>query len=272
MKSGTVLIIREMAMPAKLLLLALVLGGCALHTPAPATNTVLITGANRGIGLEFARQFAARGWRVIGTARDPGAATELQALAAADRDVIVEPLDVTDFGSIDGLAARLSGRPIDILLLNAALGPSPEAAMLPIAKLDFELARQSFATNAIGPLRLAQALMDNIAASTKKQIIAMGTDSGSFGATSKRPILYHYKASKAALHMYMYTLAFEAPRRGVSVVILHPGLVGTNAQLARFPGALRTGDSVTQMMQVIDGLTPADNGRFIDYAGQPMPW
>ena len=234
--------------------------------------TVLITGANRGIGFEFARQFAARGWQVIGTVRNPAAATELQALADADPGVVIERLDVTDHPAIDALAARYKGRPIDILLLNAALGPDAAAAMSPLAKLDFDVARRSFETNAIAPLKLAQAFMDNVAASQKKQIIAMGTDSGSFGATSKRPILYHYKASKAALHMYMYTLSFEAPKRGVTVVILHPGLVGTNAALARFPGALKTGDSVTQLMAVIEKLTPADNGRFINYKGETMPW
>lgn len=236
---------------------------------APTGPTVLITGANRGIGFEFARQFAARGWQVIGTARNPAEATELRALGA---NVTVEPLDVTDFAAIDALAAKYRGRPIDILLLNAALGPTPEAAMSPLAKLDFEIARQSFATNAIGPLKLTRSLMDNVASSTRKQIVAIGTDSGSFGATSKRPILYHYKASKAALHMYMYTLSFETPRRGVTAVILHPGLVATNPNLMRFPGALKTPDSVGGMMKVIDGLTPADNGRFIDWRGEPMPW
>jgi NAD(P)-dependent dehydrogenase (short-subunit alcohol dehydrogenase family) len=253
---------------------ALVTAGCAAGGTAPAApaQTVLITGASRGIGLEFARQFAARGWQVIATARKPAEAAGLQALAAADADVVIEPLDVTDLAAIEALAAKYRGRPIDILLLNAALGPDPASALSPLAKLDFELARRSFATNATGPLKMAQAFMDNVAASKKQQIIAMGTDSGSFGATSKRPILYHYKASKTALHMYMYTLSFEAPKRGITVTILHPGLVGTNPNLMRFPGALKTADSVTQMMAVIDGLTPADNGRFIDYKGQAMPW
>jgi len=252
--------------------LAFLLQACVGGPAATDQQTVLISGANRGIGLEFARQFAARGWRVIGTARDPAAAAELSALAAADPDVSVEPLDVTDVGAIDALAARLHGRPIDLLLLNAALGPTPQSAMLPLAKLDFELARLSFETNALGPLRLTRALMDNVTASTRRQIVAIGTDSGSFGATSKAPILYHYKASKTALHMYMLTLSFEAPARGVTVAILHPGLVGTNEQLARFPGAMKTPDSVAGMMQVIEGLTPADNGRFLDWRGESMPW
>ena len=186
--------------------------------------------------------------------------------------MIVEALDVTDHSAIEALAAQYRGQAIDILLLNAALGPDPASAMSPLAKLDFDVGRRSFATNAIGPLKMAQAFMDNVAASHRRLIIAMGTDSGSFGASVNKPILYHYKASKAALHMYMYTLSFEAPQRGVTVTILHPGLVGTNPTLAKLPGALRIADSVAQLMQVIDGLTSADNGRFIDYRGQEMPW
>jgi NAD(P)-dependent dehydrogenase (short-subunit alcohol dehydrogenase family) len=253
-------------------LAAAVLMAAAATPAASAQPVVLITGANRGIGLEFTRQFAARDWTVIATARDAAAAVELRAMAERDPDVVIEQLDVTDHPAIEALAGKYRGRPIDILLLNAALGPDPSSALSPLAKLDFDVARRSFATNAIGPLKMARAFMDSVAASGRKQVIAMGTDSGSFGATSKRPILYHYKASKAALHMYMYTLSFEAPKRGVTVVILHPGLVGTNPNLMRFPGALRTEDSVASLMTVIGGLTPADNGRFIDYQGRPMPW
>jgi NAD(P)-dependent dehydrogenase (short-subunit alcohol dehydrogenase family) len=244
----------------------------ALAADASYQPTVLITGANRGIGFEFARQFSARGWRVIGTARNPEAAVELQALAKANPGVVIEKLDVTDYPGVDALAARYRGRPIDILLLNAALGPDAATAMSPLAKLDFDNARRSFETNAMAPLRMAQAFMDNVAASQKRQIIAMGTDSGSFGATSQRPILYNYKASKAALHMYMYTLSFETPQRGVSVVILHPGRVGTSPALMKVPGVLKTEDSVARLMTVIQGLTPADNGRFISYQGETMPW
>ena len=126
--------------------------------------------------------------------------------------------------------------------------------------------------NAIGPMKMCQAFMDNVIVSDKKQIVVMSSDSGSFVAGSQRPILYHYKASKAALNMYMHTLAFETPKRGVTLIMLHPGIVGTNEMLAKFPGALKTSDSVAQMLTVIDELTPADNGRFIDYKGDPMPW
>ena len=241
--------------------------------PAPEKNipqpTVLITGSNRGIGLEFVRQLSARDWRIIATARNPDQADELQALAEADPDIVIEKLDVTDHAGIDALADIYSGQSIDILLLNAAKGPS---GIRSLAKLDFDAGKYMIDVNAIGPMKMCQAFMDNVIMSTKKQIVVMSSDSGSFVAGSQRPILYHYKASKAALNMYMHTLAFETPKRGVTLIMLHPGIVGTNEMLAKFPGALKPSDSVAQMLTVIDGLTPADNGRFIDYKGDSMPW
>jgi NAD(P)-dependent dehydrogenase (short-subunit alcohol dehydrogenase family) len=114
--------------------------------------------------------------------------------------------------------------------------------------------------------------MENIKASTRKQIIVISSDSGSFVAGSQLPILYHYKASKAALNMYFHTLAFEARKRGVTVVMLHPGLVATGEQTARLPNAMPTPDSVRQMLAVIDALSMEDNGRFMDYRGETMPW
>lgn len=234
--------------------------------------TVLITGANRGIGFEFARQFAERGWQVIATARNPDGADELQALAAVHDRISIEQLDVTDQGQIDKLAGRYAQQPVDLLLLNAAIGPKLPTATAPLKRQDFEVAANYFATNAVGPMRVAKAFMENVKASRRKQVIAVSSDSGSFVAGSQLPILYHYKASKAALNMYFHTLAFETRKRGVTVVMLHPGMVATNPQTARLPGAIPTVDSVRQMLDVIDGLSMEDNGRFLDYRGEAMPW
>jgi NAD(P)-dependent dehydrogenase (short-subunit alcohol dehydrogenase family) len=234
--------------------------------------TVLITGSNRGIGFEFARQMAARDWRIIATARNPEGASDLKALAAANPNIQIEQLDVTSDQEIAALTEKLRDRPIDMLLLNAAKGPSQNTAMAQLAQLDWKLADEFFQVNAIGPMKVAQALMENVKASQLKQVVFMSSDSGSFVAGSQLSILYHYKASKAALNMYVHTLAFETKKRDVTVVMLHPGLVGTNEQLAKFPGALKTDDSVRQMLGVMDSLSPADNGRFISYQGETMPW
>ena len=240
--------------------------------PAARKPTVLITGANRGIGFEWVRQFSARDWHIIATARAPAQAEALQALAARDPDIVIEQLDVTDHPRVDALAAQYRDTPVDILLLNAALGPSPETAMLQLDKLDWERGRQSLEVNAIGPMKVSQAFMPHVRASARKLIVAMSSDSGSFEAGSQAPILYHYKMSKAALNMYLHTLAFETRRRGVTVVMLHPGLVGTNERLAKFPGAITPEASVTGMFAVLDSLGAEDNGRFIDYQGNAMPW
>ncbi|MDP7153279.1 MAG: SDR family oxidoreductase [Gammaproteobacteria bacterium] len=234
--------------------------------------TVLITGANRGIGLEFVRQLADRDWRIIATARSPDDAVELRGLATENPDILIEQLDVTDHKQVDARAERYKTQAIDILLLNAALGPTPKTAMSQLATLDWEVGRQSIEVNAIGPMKVSQAFMEHVQASQKKQIIAMSSDSGSFVAGSQAPILYHYKMSKAALNMYLHTLAFETRKHGVTIVMLHPGIVATNPGLSKMPGALKTADSVAQMLTVIDGLTPEDNGHFIDYRGESMPW
>ena len=235
-------------------------------------QVVLITGASRGIGLEFARQFAEAGWEVIATVRDPARAAELQALARRIPAVRIEPLDVTDHAGVDALAAKYRNQPIDLLLLNAAQGPKAATAFKSLAGLDFNEARQSFEVNSIGPLKVAQAFMPHVVASKRRLVIAMSSDSGSLEASFRQPVLYHYKASKAALNMYFHTLAFEAPRQGVTVVMLHPGTVKTSPAMGRLPGAMETPVAVAKMLAVIEGLGPDDNGRFIDYQGNTMPW
>lgn len=237
-----------------------------------AKPTVLITGANRGIGYEFARQLAEAGWEVIATARKPADATELRALAERFPAVRIEAMDVTDHAGVDALAAKYRDRPIDLLLLNAAQGPKAASAFKGLAQLEFAEARQSFEVNTIGPMKVAQAFMPQVAASGRRLVVAMSSDSGSLEASFRQPVLYHYKASKAALNMYFHTLSFEAPRTAVTVVMLHPGAVKTSPAMSRFPGAMDTPVAVEKMLKVIESLGPADNGRFLDYQGKTMPW
>lgn len=256
---------------------ALAAGLTANAAPEPGKTTVLITGANRGIGLEYVRQIAERGWNVIATARKPAEAAELQKLAATHPQVVVEALDVTDHATVDALAAKYKDQPIDILLLNAGLTPTYPSAFKPLAGVDLDIAEQSFAVNAIGPLKMCQAFMGNVAASGKKQIVVISSKGGSFAESPKFPMMYEYRASKAALDMYMYTLAFETPKKGITLTLLSPGQVNTvqDPKMAgiKRPGTIEAPESVTKMLKVIDSLTPADNGKFLNYEDRrEIPW
>ena len=131
--------------------------------------TVLITGANRGIGLEFVRQLSARDWNVIATARKPEQAEQLQALADADANIVIEQLDVTDHERIAELAEKYRDQPIDILLNNAGLTPRYATAFKRVKGVDFDTARLSFEVNALGPLKMAQQFMPHVAASDQKK-------------------------------------------------------------------------------------------------------
>ena len=165
----------------------------AAAVDADRQTTVLVTGANRGIGLEFVRQYAARGWRVIATCRSPDSARELNELAARDADIRVEQLDVTDAASIEQLRAKYADEPIDLLINNAALlGARAEQSF---AQQDFELAMQQYEVNALGPLRVSQAFLDNVRAAGPGKIIMLGSAAGSHGylrppaADHKHPIV-----------------------------------------------------------------------------------
>lgn len=244
---------------------------------APGKTTVLITGANRGIGLEYVRQIAERDWNVIATTRKPAESVELQKIAAAHPQVIIEALDVTDHAAVDALAAKYKDQPIDILLLNAGLTPSYASAFKPLAGVDLDTALQSFEVNAIGPLKMCQSFVGNVAASGKKQIVVISSKAGSFTESPKFPMMYEYRGSKAALDMYMYTLAFETPKKGITLTLLSPGQVNTvqDPKMAgiKRPGTIEAPESVSKMLKVIDSLTPADNGKFLNYEDRrEIPW
>jgi NAD(P)-dependent dehydrogenase (short-subunit alcohol dehydrogenase family) len=241
----------------------------------PGKPTVLITGGNRGIGLEFVNQYAAKGWNVIATARNPKKAEELQALAAENPQIVIEQLDITDHTRIDWLADSYKDQPIDILLSNAGLTPKYPSAFKRLKGVDFDMADKSMQVNAIGPLKLSQAFMGHVAASGEKKIIIISSKGGSFEEGPKMPMMYSYRASKAALNMYMYTLAFETPKSGVIVTLLSPGQVKTfDTQGMKLPpGTIETDESVSKMIKVIDNITPEQNGQFLDYEdGRVLGW
>lgn len=264
-----------------LLAVAGVLSVTGLANGAAAKPTVLITGANRGIGLELVRQYAARDWRIIATARDVAGATDLQALAKADPDITVEKLDVTDHAGVDALAARYKDQPIDVLLSNAGKTPRYMSAMKGSPTFDYAEARNSFEINALGPMKLIAAFMPLVEKSTQKKIAVISSKAGSFAESPKMPMMYEYRTSKAALNMLIYTLGFETAKKGITLAAISPGSVDTKPVEGELgygsnfkqPGTIAPSDSVAGIIKVIDSLTPAQNGQFLDYKdGRVIPW
>lgn len=223
-------------------------------------GTVLITGANRGLGLEFSRQYAAAGWQVIGTARRPDAATDLKALG-----VRVVQLDVTNQESVDRLARDLGDHPIDLLINNA--GIFPMAATLP--EIDFDNITRTLAVNTIGPMRVTRALLPNLRRGEAKKIVNITSNLGSI-ADNTDGQFYGYRESKAALNMFTRSLAAELRGDGFTCIVMNPGWVQTDMGGPRAP--LQAPESIAGIRGVIDRLTPADSGTFWTYEGKQMPW
>jgi NAD(P)-dependent dehydrogenase (short-subunit alcohol dehydrogenase family) len=234
--------------------------------------TVLITGANRGIGLEFVKQYSGRGWNIIATARKPESATDLQAIADKYDQLVIERLDVTDFERMQALKVKYAEQSIDVLLSNAGITPKYKSAFKKVSGVDWDMARMSLEVNAIAPLQLAQTFIDNVAASEQKKIVVISSKAGSFELGPKLPMMYSYRGSKAALNMYIYTMSFETPKKGVILTLLSPGQVNTMPGM-KIPNAIETDESVSKMLVVIDSLTPEQNGKFLDFEdGRELGW
>ena len=223
-------------------------------------STVLITGANRGLGLEFAQQFAAAGASVLGACRAP----QLAAALAQISGIEVCGLDVGSAASVAALAATLKGRPIDILINNAGRLSAGRAE-----HNDPEAVLEMFRINTLGPLMLSEALIDNLAASTRRLIVTVSSDLGSLSGNASGGNL-GYRVSKAAVNMVMRTLAVELKPRNIGCVLLTPGWVRTDMGGANAP--LSPTQSVTGMYRVIERLGPRDTGRWLDHSGQECHW
>jgi NAD(P)-dependent dehydrogenase (short-subunit alcohol dehydrogenase family) len=224
-------------------------------------TTVLITGANRGIGLEFARQYAAEGAGVIACCREPGKAAEL----AKIKGVEVLALDVTEPKSVEALREKLSGRPIDVVINNAGVGgPRSE----PRGTIDFPAWLATFKTNSIAPMLVSLALRDNLKAGKLKKLVTitsmMGSISGHGGGA------YAYRASKAAVNSVMHGLSKEWAKDGIVVGIFHPGWVKTDMGGAGAP--VTPQDSVKGLRAQIAKLSAANSGAYLDYTGKKIAW
>jgi NAD(P)-dependent dehydrogenase (short-subunit alcohol dehydrogenase family) len=236
--------------------------------------TALVTGSNRGIGIELVRQLAEQGWTVIATCRKPQAADKLRELAAKAQDSIaILPLDAADHGSIKALVAALNGRPIDLLMCNAGIaGPKPPVTTGKegerIQDFDDQTWFEVLRTNLLGPVRIAGYLAANVAASERK-LMGFVTSRMANIEENNNGAFYMYRASKAALNTAIKNLSLELGKTGVICVGLHPGWVRTDFAPT---GPVEPSASANGLLKVMLGASPADNGRFITYTGERVAW
>jgi len=265
---------------AKTLLAAL--AATLLTAPAVAA-TVLITGANSGLGLEFAKQYAEKGWTVIATHRRSSTPESLAELVASHPNVRVEHLDVADIDEAHSLAAKLKDVPIDVLINNAGVYSDRsvchdetcrgEADTQSFGNMDYALFDTIMTVNVRGPLVVSEAFIDNVRASEQKKIVAISSTNGSLTEPLGGSGAISYRASKAALNRAMMLVAVHEKPEGITVLLLHPGAVLTERQAnLTYPGMIEMEPSVSGMIRVIEKATIADTGRFIQYDGTTAPW
>jgi NAD(P)-dependent dehydrogenase (short-subunit alcohol dehydrogenase family) len=234
--------------------------------------TVLITGANRGLGLEFATQYTADGWDVLATARGPERSARLQALAQKYQTVRLHTLDVVDEESIQDLADALDGKPIDLLIHNSGVYPREGQK---IGAIDYQGWRAAIETNVFGPIRLTEALLENVASSGRKQIAVISTSMASLrgvqgGSVSQAGTSYQYRSSKTALNMAASILAKELEPQGISVVLFDPGWVKTD--MGGPHAQLTPEQSISGMRKVLAGNPEDLIGKFLGHDGTERPW
>jgi NAD(P)-dependent dehydrogenase (short-subunit alcohol dehydrogenase family) len=221
-------------------------------------SAILITGAGRGLGFELATQYAKDGWQVIGTVRDEGGKKRLESAGAE-----AHRLDVSEFASARELARRLKGRALDILFCNAGIIGKRGMAL---GSFDYESWEEVMRVNVLGAAAVAEALVDNVAASEKKVIAMMSSRLGSITEASGATL--PYATSKAALNMLVKGFASSLGARGIKVVALSPGWVRTD--MGGEGAALAPETSVRGLRKVLGGLN--DSGKFYSYDGSPIPW
>jgi len=237
-------------------------------------TSMLITGANRGLGLDFVRRLAPEGWRIHACCRNPAKATDLQALADT-HDVTIHALDVADFAQIDALKKTLGKEPIDVLFNNAGIMETIQRTLSldhtnqMFDTLDEDEWMEVIRVNTMAPMRMCEIFVDNVAASERKQMLMMSSIVGSIGS-NQTGRWYHYATSKTALNMVMRSLAADLKDRGITVMSLHPGW--TQTDMGGPSAALTIDESVGGMVEVVKNLTPADSGRFIAWNGEDVPW
>lgn len=238
-----------------------------------SAETILITGSNRGIGLGLAEAYAERGWRVIATARNPGRAEELNALAEKYDNLTVDELDVTDDQEIAALASKYEGTSIDVLLNNA--GVLGDIDKQNAENIDYGEIKFIMDVNVYGPMKMAKAFLPHVKASEQKKILTMTSGLGSMTLTQRLGRFYGYRMSKAAVNMAMRAMHADLKSEGLVIGLVAPGQVQTALLAAsgfRGPGSITVEESVAGLMEVIDGMTSETVGLPVNYNGEPIPW
>ena len=229
--------------------------------------SALITGANRGLGLEFARQYLDDGWQVHAACRDPESASELRRLAdASDRKLRIIALDVTDPSSIKPAAAELDGQAIDLLLNNAGvMGARGQT----IGNIDYDAWAKVLDANTMGPMRVSEAFVENVARSDRKLIVTLTSGMGSLADNTSGGSIA-YRSSKAAVNMVMRSLAIDLAPRSITCVVVNPGWVQTD--MGGPNAKITPAESVTKLRRLIETLGPAQSGKFFNYDSREYPW
>jgi NAD(P)-dependent dehydrogenase (short-subunit alcohol dehydrogenase family) len=229
--------------------------------------STLITGANRGLGLEFARQYLADGWRVYAACRDPDLASELRRLAdESGQKLQIFPLDVTDRDSVQAAASELDGQAIDLLLNNAGIG-GPRGQT--IGNIDYAAWAKVLEVNTMGPLRVSEAFVDHVARSERKLIVTLTSGMGSIADNTSGGSIA-YRSSKAAVNMVTRSVAIDLAPHGITCVVVNPGWVLTD--MGGPHATLTTAESVTILRRLIDTLGPPQSGKFFNYDGREYAW
>lgn len=228
-------------------------------------RTILISGANRGLGLEFARQYLAAGDRVIAGVRDPARAEELKSLPGQDR-LETHALDVADGVSVEAFRRAVGDQPIDILLANAGVYGGDRQNQL--GDIDWEAWQKAFAVNTLGPVRLADAFVENVAKGQDRKMVAVTSLMGSTDDSSGGALIY--RASKAALNNAWHNIALQLKAQGIACFLVHPGWVQTDMGGAQAP--LKPEQSIASLRAHIDQWTLDDSGRYLSWDGKELPW
>jgi NAD(P)-dependent dehydrogenase (short-subunit alcohol dehydrogenase family) len=229
-------------------------------------TTVLITGANRGLGLEFVTQYLAAGATIHATCREPARAEALAALAKSHPGKLtLHALDVTDANATSALKSALGATPLDIVIANAGIyGPSNQGW----DTMDFDAWAQVFAANTMAPLRIAQAVHANLKSGARKTFVAITSQMGSNAGSGSGALAY--RSSKAALNKIVSAMALDWKSDSLIAVAMHPGWVQTD--MGGKNATLTPRDSIAAMRRTIDGLTLAGSGAFLNYDGASLPW